>query len=94
MNQLDEVFIGINELSCEYGKGFFKSLKKWDNSELPKLFKNMRKVLENPNGGKHMSGNRKGQQELYVAHSFRLYYYYFEKENLVFFYELSHKDNQ
>ena len=86
--------MGIGGLSWGCNKRFFKAARKWDNSELPKLFKNMQKVLENPDVGKHMSGNRKGQQELYVAHSFRLYYYYFEKDNIVFFYELSHKDNQ
>ncbi len=41
-----------------------------------------------------MCANRKGQQELYVADSFRLYYSYNKKDNKIVFLEFSHKDVQ
>lgn len=95
INQLQEVFMGFEGmLSWDFNKKFFKSVKKCDNSDLVKLFKQMKKVFENPYVGKHMSANRKGQLELYVANSYRLYYYYSEKDNFIVFHEFSHKDNQ
>jgi len=41
-----------------------------------------------------LSANRKGQQEVYVADSFRLYYSFCKKENRIEFLEFSHKKHQ
>ena len=94
INNLEDLFIEHGHVSWDCNKKFFKSLKKCDNSDLIKLLKQMKKVFENPTAGKYMSANRKGQLELYVANSFRLYYHYFKKDNFVFFDEFSHKKAQ
>ena len=81
-------------LSWEYCRQFFKAVKKLDNTVLRKFFKQVEKIFENPDVGKHMFSNRKGQQELYVDRSFRLYYSYCEKDNKIVFLEFSHKKAQ
>ena len=81
-------------LSWEYPYKFYKTVKKLDNTVLSKFFKQVEKIFENPNVGKYMFSNRKGQQELYVASSFRLYYSYCEKDNKIVFLEFSHKKAQ
>ena len=95
ISDLEKVFIEYRDtLSWGCDKKFLKSVKKSDNSKRIKLLKQMEKALNDPYIGKHMSANRKGELELYVTQSSRLYYYYYEKDNYVFFSEFSHKDNQ
>ena len=53
----------------------------------------MRKVVEKPEIGKPMRHDRKGTREVYVG-SYRLAYTYFEKEDVIVFLELYHKDQQ
>ena len=55
--------------------------------------KRMRKVVEKPEIGKPMRHDRKGTREVYVG-SYRLAYTYFEKEDVIVFLELYHKDQQ
>lgn len=81
-------------LSWEYDRPFFKAVKNLDNTVLKIFFKQVEKIFDNPYRHKHMSSDRKGMQELYVASSYRLYYTYFEKDNRVVFIEFSHKDDQ
>ena len=77
-----------------YTKEFLKALKKIDKSILSKLFKKIEQIFTNPGVGKHMCANRSGQQEVYIADAFRLYYSFNEKENLIEFLEFSHKKHQ
>ena len=81
-------------LSWEYDRNFFKSLKKCDNSVFQRIMQKIEKIFKNPKVGRRMSSNRKGQREVYVTKSTRLYYYYCEKDNMIVFYEFSHKDDQ
>ena len=82
----------IIEWICD--RDFVKSLKKLDKSVLSQLLKKIKQIFINPNVGKHLSSNRKGQQEVYVADSFRLYYSFCKKENRIEFLEFSHKKHQ
>lgn len=59
-----------------------------------RIYKKMRRVLENPERLQHLSANRKGEVEVRVDKSFRMYAKYDKKENLVTFSEFSHKDEQ
>ena len=68
---------------CAYTKEFLNSLKKRDKSVLSKLFKKIEQIVRNPNIGKYMCANRSGQQEVYIADAFRLYYSFNEKEILL-----------
>lgn len=95
-DELNEAFVRLGGVLryWEYDKKFFKSIKKIDKSVLEKFFKQIRKIFENPYVGKHMACNRKGQLELYVADTFRLYYSYDERDNKIVFLEFSHKKYQ
>ena len=95
--QLNIVFQEIlsdSLMICAYTKEFLNSLKKRDKSVLSKLFKKIEQIVRNPNIGKYMCANRSGQQEVYIADAFRLYYSFNEKENLIEFLEFSHKKHQ
>ena len=95
--QLNNVFQeiqGDSLLICTYEKKFLKSLKKIDKTVLFKLFKKIEQIFSNPSIGKYMCANRRGQQEVYIADAFRLYYSYNERENRIEFLEFSHKKHQ
>ena len=95
IKELEEAFYriaGTIKWDCE--KKFLKAVKKLDKSVLKKFFKQVEKIFKNPEIGKYLFANRKGQRELYVASSFRLYYTYCEKDNTVVFLEFSHKKAQ
>ena len=94
LNAVLQEILGDSIIEWIYEKDFFKSLKKLDKSVLSQLLKKIKQIFLNPNVGKHLSCNRKGQQEVYVADSFRLYYSFREKENRIEFLEFSHKKHQ
>ena len=73
---------------------FNKLLKKLKDSHLKiKLYKQILKIIENPEIGKHMKYSRKGEREIYLD-SFRLYYKFYMEEKILRFVEFSHKDEQ
>ena len=78
---------------CVIDKKFGKSVAKMDSTISNRVYKNMVKIMENPECGKYLVANRKGLQETKID-SFRLYYSFSIQENLVRFIEFSHKDNQ
>ena len=88
------VGMGGKLIEWDYEQKFYKVVRKLDNSVLVKLLKQIEKIFKNPKIGKYMFANRKGQRELYVNNSFRLYYTYCEKDNKVVFLEFSHKKAQ
>ncbi|WP_407461412.1 type II toxin-antitoxin system RelE family toxin [Methanobrevibacter sp.] len=94
--ELNELFVKVGGVlrDWEYDRKFFKSIKKIDKSVLEKFLKQIRKIFENPYVGKNMAHNRKGQLELYVADTFRLYYSYIEKDDKIVFLEFSRKKHQ
>lgn len=73
---------------------FLKTILKLDSSDSPAVEKQMVEIYENPSRKKPMRGNRQGQREVYVLDSYRIYYYYIEQHNFIYFYELSHKNKQ
>lgn len=81
-------------LGWEYDRQFFKAVKKQDNTVLRKIFKQVEKIFKNPDVGKRLKRNRKGQREVYIADSFGLYYSYCEKDNKIVFLEFSQKKMQ
>ena len=96
-SQLNIVFQEIlsdSLIVCAYTKEFLRSLKKRDKSVLSKLFKKIEQIVKNPSVGKHMCANRSGEQEVYIADTFRLYYSFNEKENIIEFREFSRKKHQ
>ena len=94
LNIVFQEILGDSLIMCAYTNEFFKSLKKRDKSVLSKLFKKIEQIVTNPSIGKHMCANRRGQQEVYIADTFRLYYRFNEWENIIEFSEFSHKKHQ
>lgn len=96
IKELEEAFyrVGGVVIEWEYQKKFFKAVKKLEKSVLNKFLKQVSKIFDNPKIGKYLYANRKGQRELYVDSSFRLYYTYCEKDNKIVFLEFSHKKAQ
>lgn len=72
---------------------FEKKFKKLDTEIKNKLKKRISKIVESPEIGKPMNCARKGTRETYVP-PFRLSYAFLEKENLIVFLDLYHKDAQ
>ncbi|MBU3940412.1 MAG: type II toxin-antitoxin system mRNA interferase toxin, RelE/StbE family [Nanoarchaeota archaeon] len=69
----------------------FKKIK--DKSLKTKIYKQIAKIIKNPETGKPMMHTRKGTREVYIS-PFRLSYSYLEKQNTIVFLELYHKDEQ
>lgn len=72
---------------------FERISEKIDKSLKLRLKKLIIKVLEDPQIGKPMRYSRKGTREVYVG-SFRLSYAYNEKEDILEFLDIYHKDTQ
>ena len=73
---------------------FDKALKHIKNKDLKiRIWKQIDKIIENPEIGKPMRNVRKGTREVYVQ-PFRLSYAYFKNENKVIFLDLYHEDEQ
>ncbi len=87
--ELNELFVKVGGVlrGWEYDRKFFKSIKRLTKSVFEKFIKQIRKIFENPYVGNNMAYNRKGQLELYVADTFRLYYSYIEKDDKIVFLE-------
>ena len=78
----------------EYTDSFQKIVSKIrDSAQKEKVFKQITKIVENPEIGKPMMYARKGTRELYVK-PFRLSYAYLKEENKIIFLDLYHKDEQ
>ncbi len=58
-----------------------------------RIKKTVKKIICDPERPKNMKHTRKGLQEEYIG-SHRLYFSYSEKEQIIYFVELSHKDEQ
>ena len=79
--------------TTDFTHNFFKKFSKLDNSYKIKVKKLIYKIIENPDIGKPMRNVRKGTRELY-AKPFRISYEINEKELIVVFLEIYHKDKQ
>ena len=74
-------------------ESFLRLYSKLDPSVRLKLDKLLGKAVGNPSVGKPMRFARKGTRELYLP-PFRLSYAYDEKEGILTFLDLYHKDEQ
>ena len=75
-------------------KRFDKALKHIKDKDLKiKIWKQIEKIIENPEIGKPMRNVRKGTREVYIS-PFRLSYSYIEEENKIMLLDLYHKDEQ
>jgi len=72
---------------------FEEEYNKLDKSILDRIDKLIFKIIENPEIGKPMRYGRKGTREVYVG-SFRLSYNYNKEEDIIYFLDLYHKDEQ
>ena len=73
---------------------FDKALKHIKNKDLKiKIWKQISKIIEDPEIGKPMRYIRKGTREVYIQ-PFRLSYTYIKEENKIIFLDLYHKDKQ
>ena len=83
-----------NNIDLRFSEEFVKELKKVkDNNTKIKLYKQILRIVENPDVGKPMRYSRKGEQKVYLD-SFRLYYKFYPDENVLRIVEFSHKDAQ
>jgi mRNA-degrading endonuclease RelE of RelBE toxin-antitoxin system len=71
-----------------YTEKFEKELKKSDNSIKEKAIKQIKKIIENPEIGKPLRYNLKGERTVYVW-SFRILYAYFD--NTIYFLRFEHR---
>ena len=82
------------ELNIDYTPSFKKQFSKIkDVLFKKKLIKLVEKIIDNPLIGKPMRNLRKGTRELYLK-PYRLAYQFKEKELLILFIEIYHKDKQ
>jgi len=71
-----------------YTEKFEKEIKKLDNSIKEKAIKQIKKIIENPETGKPLRYNLKGERTVYVW-PFRILYTYFE--NTIYFLRFEHR---
>jgi len=64
-----------------------------DNLLREKIYKQIKKISENPEVGKPMRNVRKGTRELYIK-PFRLSYIYFIEKEIIYILDLYHKKKQ
>lgn len=69
----------------------FRKIK--DNKLKEQIIKQVAKIKANPKVGKPMRNVRKGMRELYIR-PFRLSYAYHIQQNIVFIFDLYHKEKQ
>ena len=73
---------------------FLNALKHIKDNQLKiKIFKQIEKIIKNPEIGKPMMYKRKGTREVRIP-PFRLSYAYLKEENKIIFLDLYHKDEQ
>ena len=72
---------------------FIKQLSKFDKSYIDRIEKLLIKVINNPEIGKPMRYDRKGTREIYLK-PFRLSYVYNNKEDVLYFLVIYHKNEQ
>ena len=81
-------------VKVSYDEQFKKKFSKIkDQGTKDKIIKQVTKLKENPELGKPMRYVRKGTRELYIS-PHRLSYIYIEKEDLLIFLDIYHKDEQ
>lgn len=88
-----EILCG-ESIICECSDDFIESLLDTDGSLYGVLLKKVKKVLLNPNEGKHLKGHLSGWKEVRVTKKYRLYYRLIEKENKIYIQNFSHKKYQ
>ena len=77
-----------------YSSSFEKTIRKIKDKQTKERIKNqILKILHCPDVGKPMRYNRKNTREVYIP-PFRISYYYDERNDLLVFLSLYHKDNQ
>ena len=81
----------VRVILTEEFKRVFSKIK--DNSTKEKIVKQIEKLKNFPEIGKPMRFSRKGTREVYV-HPFRLSYAYLIKEEIIYLFDLYHKDRQ
>jgi hypothetical protein len=81
-------------IELKFSEVFIKAKEKIkDSGVIEKLYKQILKLVNDPLTGKPMRFSRKGEREVYLG-SLRLYYCFYEKEKILRFVEISHKDKQ
>lgn len=81
-------------VDVEYADLFDKKFKRIKNTLFKlKLKKQISKIISHPKTGKPMRHGRKGTREVYIG-SYRFSYAYFEKEDIIYFLDIYHKDEQ
>ncbi len=72
---------------------FLGKLSKLDKSYIDRIEKLIIKILNNPEIGKPMRFDRKGTREVYIG-SLRLSYAYNKSNDIIYFLNIYHKDEQ
>jgi len=72
---------------------FIRQLSKLDKSYIDRIEKIVIKIIKNPEIGKPMRYDRRGTRELYVK-PFRLSYAYDKENDILYFVNIYHKEEQ
>lgn len=72
---------------------FLRRLQKLDKSYIDRVEKLVTKIINNPEIGKPMKFERKGTREVYI-NPFRISYAYDKNNDILYFLDLYHKDEQ
>ena len=84
----------MGERIIERDDYFYKALKHIKDRTLKiRIFKQIGKIIENPEIGKPMRNVRKGTREVHIQ-PFRLSYIYLKDEDKIILLDLYHKDEQ
>lgn len=72
---------------------FSEAVRKTDGSYKERIKNIIRKIIDNPQTGKPMRYDRKGTREVYLS-PYRLSYLYNVQQDILYFIDLYHKDEQ
>ncbi len=72
---------------------FKKNVKKYrkDRETIKRLQNHIRKIIENPDLGVFLTGQKKGERKIYIP-PFRLLYVYSKDEDILYLLDFDHRD--
>ena len=80
-------------VEVHFEEEYKRKFKKLDSSLKSRVYKQVEKIIGNPETGKPMQHRRKGTREVYVK-PFRLSYAYLKEQEKIIILDLYHKDEQ
>lgn len=80
-------------MRIERSASFEKNVKKYrkDRETIKRLQNHIRKIIENPEIGEFLTGQRKGERKIYIP-PFRLLYAYSRDKDTLYLLDFDHRD--